>query len=134
MKARVNRGSLDKKMDMLRDKAEEAVKDELREIAVDATRPTIPVYSGAFVTSWSIKDSYSSGRSRTSRGKPKATNPEAKRQEGREQLFSDIAKLSIFEGPEVSGSPLFVLSNGAPHANKVAKLRDIVYALRDKHG
>ena len=133
MKARVNRGSLEKKMDMLRGKAEEAVKDELRDIAEFAVISS-PVDTGAFATSWSLKSSYSSGRSRSSKGKPRNQSVEVKQQEGLSQINSDIESVRIFEGPEVGGSPLFVISNGAPHAPSVERKYEIFRRLRNRYG
>ena len=133
MKARVNRSSLQGKQKMLQEKAEAKVKEELREIAEYATAFS-PVDTGAFVTSWSLKNSYSSGRAVSSRGKPRNQNIEAKQQEGLGQLSADINALSIFDTPSVSGSLLFVLSNGAPHADAVDERYDIMRRLRNRYG
>ena len=111
MKAKVN-PSLQKKMAMLGQKAEEKVKDQLIEIAQFATTRS-PVDTGAYVTSFSMKPSYSSGRGITSNNKPRRQNPQAKRQEGLAQLLSDIETLKPLE------NPLVVLSNGSPHARQV---------------
>ncbi len=111
MKVRVN-PSLLKKMELLEQTAEERVKDKLTDIAQFATSRS-PVDTGAYVTSFSMKHSYSSGRSRTSRGLPRRQNPQDKRQEGLSQLSADISTL------EPLGDNLVVLSNGSPHANDV---------------
>lgn len=114
MKARVkfNKASLDKKLMMLEQTAEERVKDELTDIAQFAVTRS-PVDTGAYVTSWSMKHSYSSGRSRTSKNKPRGQSPEAKRQEGLSQLLMDIETLRPLE------NDLVVISNGSPHADVV---------------
>jgi hypothetical protein len=91
---------------------EKKAKDKLRDIAEFAVAVS-PVDTGAYVTSWSMKPSYSSGRSRTSEGKPKNQNPEAKKQEGLSQLMSDIQSLKPLE------TPLVVISNSSPHAKSV---------------
>ncbi len=111
MKAKVN-PSLQKKMGLLGQKAEEQVKDQLLDIAQFATTRS-PVDSGAYVTSFSMKHSYSSGRSRTSNNKPRGQDPQAKRSEGLSQLSGDIQSLKPLE------NPLVVLSNGSPHADEV---------------
>jgi len=111
MKARVN-PSLMKKMDLLEQTAEERAKDTLIDIAQFATSRS-PVDTGAYVTSFSMKHSYSSGRGRTSNNKPRNQSPQAKRQEGLSQLVADIETLKPLE------NPLIVLSNGSPHAQSV---------------
>jgi len=114
MKARVkfNKAALDKKLLMAEQTVEEKVKDQLVDVAQFATSRS-PVDTGAYVTSFSIKHSYSSGRSRTSNNKPRGQSPEAKRQEGLSQLVADIETLKPLE------NDLIVLSNGSPHANEV---------------
>ena len=114
MKARVNfnKGALDKKLLLAEQTVEEKVKDQLTDIAQFATSRS-PVDTGAYVTSFSIKHSYSSGRSRTSNNKPRGQSLEAKRQEGLSQLVADIETLKPLE------NDLIVLSNGSPHANEV---------------
>lgn len=114
MKARVkiDQAGLDRKLKLLEQTAEEQAKDRLVDIAQFATSRS-PVDTGAYVTSFSMKHSYSSGRSRTSRDKPTQQSPEAKRQEGLSQLLGDIETLKPLE------QPLVVLSNGSPHADVV---------------
>jgi mRNA-degrading endonuclease RelE of RelBE toxin-antitoxin system len=116
MKARVKvNKSLDKKLERLEQTAEERVKDELVDVAQFAVSRS-PVDTGAYVTSFSIKNSYSSGRSRTSRNKPRRQSPQAKREEGLSQMLGDIETLKPLE------EPLIVISNGSPHATQVEKL------------
>lgn len=109
MKAQVN-PSLNKKMGLLWQSAEEQVKDKLIDIAQFATSRS-PSDTGSYVTSFSFKNSYSSGRGRSSKGKPRGVD---RRSEGLSQLVADIQKLDL-------KSSTFVLSNGAPHANSVEK-------------
>jgi len=114
MKARVkfDAGGFSDKMKLLEQTAEERAKDKLIDIAQFATSRS-PVDTGAYVTSFSMKHSYSSGRSRTSNNKPRGQSPDAKRQEGLSQLLVDIETLRPLE------NDLIVLSNGSPHANEV---------------
>jgi len=114
MKARVkfDAGGFSNKMKLLEQTAEERVKDKLVDISQFAVSRS-PVDTGAYVTSFSMKHSYSSGRSRTSNNKPRGQSPEAKRQEGLSQLLVDIETLRPLE------NDLVVLSNGSPHANEV---------------
>lgn len=114
MKARVkfNKASLDKKLLLVEQTVEERVKDQMVDIAQFATSRS-PVDTGAYVTSFSMKHSYSSGRGRTSKGKPRNQSPDAKRQEGLSQLLSDIETLKPLE------NDLIVLSNSSPHAKSV---------------
>jgi hypothetical protein len=134
MKARVKvNKSLDKKLEQLEQTAEERVKDELRDMASftalkvqSVSGKGSPVDTGAYVTSFSIKNSYSSGRSRTSKGKPRRQNPQAKRQEGLAQMLGDIETLKPLE------EPLIVISNGAPHAKYVEMKHAIFAQIRNK--
>jgi len=112
MKARVNISGVKKKMQLLEQKAEEEVKDQLIDVAQFATTRS-PVDTGAYVTSFSMKHSYSSGRGKTSHNKPRGQDPQAKRSDGLSQLVGDIQALEPLE------NPLVVLSNGSPHASDV---------------
>ena len=112
MKAKVNISGVKKKMQLLEQKAEEEVKDQLIDIAQFATTRS-PVDTGAYVTSFSMKHSYSSGRGKTSHNKPRGQDPQAKRSDGLSQLIGDIQALEPLE------NPLVVLSNGSPHASDV---------------
>ena len=111
MKAKVS-PSLMKKTDLLGQTAEERAKDKLVDIAQFATSRS-PVDTGAYVTSFSMKHGYSSGRGRTSKNKARNQSPQAKRREGLSQLLADIETLKPLE------NPLIVLSNGSPHAQSV---------------
>jgi len=112
MKAKVNVSGVKKKMQLLEQKAEEEVKDQLIDVAQFATTRS-PVDTGAYVTSFSMKHSYSSGRGKTSHNKPRGQDPQAKRSDGLSQLVRDIQALEPLE------NPLVVLSNGSPHASDV---------------
>lgn len=113
MKARVKiNPSLQRKMELLGQTAEERAKDQLVDIAQFAVARS-PVDTGSYVTSFSLKNSYSSGRGRTSKNKPRNQDPQAKRQEGLSQLLQDIEGLNPLE------DNLIVLSNGSPHARLV---------------
>jgi len=112
MKAKVNIAGVKKKMQLLEQKAEEEVKDQLIDVAQFATTRS-PVDTGAYVTSFSMKHSYSSGRGKTSHNKPRGQDPQAKRSDGLSQLVGDIQALEPLE------NPLVVLSNGSPHASDV---------------
>jgi len=112
MKAKVNVSGVKKKMQLLEQKAEEEVKDQLIDVAQFATTRS-PVDTGAYVTSFSMKHSYSSGRGKTSHNKPRGQDPQAKRSDGLSQLVGDIQALEPLE------NPLVVLSNGSPHASDV---------------
>src|SRR6056297_805643 len=104
MKAKVNIAGVKKKMQLLEQKAEEEVKDQLIDIAQFATTRS-PVDTGAYVTSFSMKHSYSSGRGRTSNNKPRRQNPQANLQKVWEHLLSTIEKRKRLE------NPLVLLSN-----------------------
>lgn len=114
MKARVkfNKAALDNKIKEAEDKAYQQVENQLKDMAEFAVSRS-PVDTGAYVTSFSIKNNYSSGRGRTSKNKPRNQSPQAKRQEGYVQMAADI------EGLDLKNSKVIVLSNGSPHARLV---------------
>lgn len=98
--------------------AAQRVEDKLKDVAEYAVSIS-PVDTGAYVTSFSLVSGGSGGgRSRSSAGKPRNQNPEAKRQEGLGQLYEDINGLAIKQDLE-DGNAKFTLRNRAPHANDV---------------
>jgi hypothetical protein len=98
--------------------AAQQVENRLEDIAQYAVNIS-PVDTGAYVESFSIGRAGSGGgRSRTSHGKPKNQNPEAKKQQALGQLNADIAALPIEQMLE-DGNARFTLRNRAPHANTV---------------
>lgn len=107
MTIRVN-PSLDKKMEALRQGVLGTTRKIFQEMARDAVRMT-PVDTGAAVTSFSLKPNRSSGRSRTSRNKPRRQNVSAMRKIGYDQLMADLAAIDFRSVKSVT------LSNGAPH-------------------
>ena len=93
------------------------VRDEfLTNMAEDIVRSTVSpkaaVDTGAYITSHSITTTRGAGRSRSSHGKPRGQNPEAKAAEALEQLMGDIASLP-------ADQQQVFLTNNAPHANIV---------------
>ena len=119
MKAKIN-NSLFSKLDNLDEIVEKKLKDDLESKAAYITK-TPPSDTGAYVTSWSMKDNYSSGRSKTSKNKPRNVN---RRPEGYQNLVSDIAALDLKKG-------LVVISNGAPHARYVRENAEIFAAVKN---
>jgi hypothetical protein len=105
--------SLENKMLLLEQTAEEAVRDKLIDVAQTATNIS-PVDTGAYVTSFSYNVGAGRPRGKSSKNKPRGQNPEAKRQEGFNNLVSDINKI-----PNLLDSPVIVLRNGSPHATAV---------------
>jgi len=102
----------------LNDLAEEAIEERLEDLADYATRIS-PVDTGAYVTSFSIKRSnVGGGRRRTSKGKDKNQNPEAKKQEAYGKLLTDIEALNISDMLE-QGNVRISLRNRSPHARDV---------------
>ena len=105
--------SLAKKMQNARNEATEAKKKLLLEIAKQVTEIS-PVDTGAYVTSHSFKTrADSSGRSRSSKGKPTKQNPAQKKQEGFDQLVDDLNGINIAEAEKIT------LRNDSPHAQTV---------------
>lgn len=102
----------------IKDVAANEVEDRLKDIAGYAVSIS-PVDTGAYVESFSIVRAGSGGgRSRSSAGKPRNQNPEAKKAEAYNALVGDIAGLNIEQMLEME-TPRFTLRNRAPHANTV---------------
>jgi hypothetical protein len=105
--------AFDEKIRLLEQTAEEAVRDKLIDVAQTATNIS-PVDTGAYVTSFSYNVGAGRPRGKSSKNKPRGQNPEAKRQEGFNNLVSDINRI-----PNLLNSPIIVLRNGSPHATAV---------------
>ena len=122
--------SFKKKLALLEQKAEDVVRDKLIDIAQTAVSAS-PVDTGAYVTSHSFQTNTSSrGRGKSSANKPRGQDPQAKRQEGFDNLMTDINKLDL------STMTRITLRNDSPHAQAVEhKHGYYVYAkVRNLHG
>jgi hypothetical protein len=104
---------ISKKMRKIDDLIEDGVKERLQSIARTAVNLS-PVDTGAYVTSFSYSVGVGRPRGKSSDNKPKGQNPEAKRQEGLNNLNSDIAKITDFDTKST-----IVFTNGSPHARDV---------------
>lgn len=114
MKSRVKVNTpISKKMRKIDDLIEDGVKERLHSIARTAVKLS-PVDTGAYVTSFSYSVGAGRPRGKSSDNKPKGQNPEAKRQEGLNNLNSDIAKITDFDTKST-----IVFTNGSPHARDV---------------
>ncbi len=110
------------------------------EIAQDAVMLS-PVYSGAYVKSFSFKvnNTSATGRGQTSRSSNKSSTPDFEKQQGLSNLDGDIS--SIFSDPNIKIKTL-TLRNDSPHAKlvedgpiKTAPNGVKVFAqIRNKHG
>ena len=110
------------------------------EIAQDAVMLS-PVYSGAYVRSFSFKANNTSakGRGQSSRSSNKSSTPDFEKQQGLSNLDGDIS--SIFSDPNIKIKTL-TLRNDSPHAKlvedgpiKTAPNGVKVFAqIRNKHG
>ena len=87
------------------------------EIAQDAVMLS-PVYSGAYVKSFSFKvnNTSATGRGQTSRSSNKSSTPDFEKQQGLSNLDGDIS--SIFSDPNIKIKTL-TLRNDSPHAKLV---------------
>lgn len=109
---RVNK-SFEDKLRLLDQTVEDLAKDKFISIAQDAVTLS-PVDTGAYVTSFSYKSNpSSSGRSKSSKGKPSVPSPEAKRREGLDNLVSDLNSIDL------SATNSVTLRNDSPHSNQV---------------
>jgi len=104
---------ISKKMRKIDNLIEDGVKERLQSIARTAVNLS-PVDTGAYVTSFSYSVGAGRPRGKSSDNKPKGQNPEAKRQEGLNNLNSDIAKITDFDTKST-----IVFTNGSPHARDV---------------
>jgi len=102
------------------------VEERLDDIAYYATHTALTgggrgdgVDTGAYVISFSMGPAgFGGGRSRTSKGKPRNQSPSQKKQEGYDQLKSDIAGMNLKQMIE-DGNARVTLRNRAPHAEDV---------------
>lgn len=94
------------------------IEDRLQEIAAYAVDIS-PVDTGAYVASFSMgRAGFGGGRSRTSHGKPRKQNPEAKKADAFAALQGDIQGMNVKQMLEQE-DVRFTLRNRAPHANTV---------------
>lgn len=105
--------SLRKKFAALEQRAEDAVRDKLVDIAQTAVSAS-PVDTGAYVTSFSYTVGAGRPRGKSSRNKPTNQNAEAMRKEGLGNLVLDINKV-----PNLLNTTAITLRNGSPHAPAV---------------
>ncbi len=129
MKYVVNK-SFHNKIKQLDDSMDDLFRDTLEEVAVTATNMS-PVSTGAFVTSWSYIVGAGRPRGKSSEGRPRVgeLGKDTMREEGYQNLSSDIAKIDF---KKMSGS--LTLSNGAPHANIVNFNENISGVLEVEYG
>jgi hypothetical protein len=114
---KIDEAAIARKIEAAKTSILEEVKNEFKAIARDAVRFS-PVDTGAFVTSWSFE----TGKSGRPRGKSSLNKPRGlrgqdeikKREEGEQNLLSDIDKI-----PDLESTKVAVLRNGAPHAEYV---------------
>jgi hypothetical protein len=104
-----------KKMDLLKERTEQAVKVKASEIVSDAVDLS-PVDTGAFVESWQINPRGDrTRRSRSPAGRPRLSEAgrQAKREEERARL---MARVASFDFEQLSG---FTVTNTAPHIGSI---------------
>lgn len=136
MKLQLNSSFYDK-LDKVERQAEEAVEEKMKEIADDAINFTVntpqvksAVDTGAYITSFYFAGLVGRNRGKSSHGKTKGASVTAMADQGRQQLYSDLSKLSL------KGSTKIVLGNGSPHAEYVEHKHGhkVFTRLRRKHG
>lgn len=117
-------GSIQATMDAVRQKMYDITAEQVENRLVDIADYTTTISmdtvdTGAYITSFSLKPAgVGGGRSRKSSNKPRNQNPQAKKEEADEQLFSDIQVMNIPDMLE-QGNMRVTLRNRAPHAKDV---------------
>jgi hypothetical protein len=117
-----------KKMDELENRVKHEVYSKGEEIVSYAVAIS-PVYSGAYVESFSVRPrGDSGGRSRTSENKPELSLPakDAKKQDEAERLRQEVRAVDPLE----SGG--FTLRNRAPHNKEVEQKHNVFLRTKDR--
>ena len=119
--------SFQKKMTKLTELVGDNIQEKLVSLGSYAVQIS-PVYSGAFVESWSLRPIGSGGgRSRMSRADP-TPNPEAKKEEGKANIVGDANTYK----DQILAQGGAVLTNRAPHAKEVDEKYMTVQRVRDR--
>ena len=117
-----------KKMDELENRVKHEVYSKGEEIVSYAVAIS-PVYSGAYVESFSVRPrGDSSGRSRSSENKPELTLPakDAKKQDEAERLRQEVRAVDPLE------SEGFTLRNRSPHNKDVEQKHNVFLRTTDR--
>ena len=117
-----------KKMDEMENRVKNEVYSKGEEIVSYAVAIS-PIYSGAYVESFSVRPrGDSSGRSRTSNGRPELSLPakDAKKQDEAVRLREEIRSIDPLE------SEGFTLRNRSPHNKIVEKNHDVFLRTKDR--
>lgn len=104
--------SLNDKLKILEDVAEDKLNTELRDIAISAVGWS-PVDTGSYITSFSYSLTQPFLRSVNSEGKPKGQSRETFADQGLSELMSDLNSIDLMSSESI------ILSNGSPHAINV---------------
>lgn len=104
--------------DKLERKVEDKVEDLLLDMASDATRWS-PIYSGAYVQSFSFQSNSTSTRGRRRQSRKEGGGSEADRQQGFSNLVGDINQ--ILSTTSIVDLKTITLRNDAPHAQLVER-------------
>ena len=113
------------------DKLDELVGEKIEEKLVSLGNYAIeisPVYSGAFVNSWSLRPIGSGGgRSRTSKS-DRSPNPQAEKEEAKRKINADAKTYS----KQIADKGGAILTNRAPHAKEVDQKYLTITRVRDR--
>ena len=113
------------------DKLDELVGEKIEEKLVSLGNYAIeisPVYSGAFVNSWSLRPIGSGGgRSRTSKSY-RSPNPQAEKEEAKRKINADARTYS----KQIADKGGAILTNRAPHAKEVDQKYLTITRVRDR--
>ena len=119
--------SFQNKMDKLDELVGDAVDEKMLSLGLYAVEIS-PVYSGAFVESWSIRPVGSGGgRSRKSRDE-KVPDKQAKKEEAKGLIADDVAKYS----EQILKDGGAIITNRSPHAKQVDAKYATVARVKDR--
>lgn len=125
MSVQVTPGFMRKFTEMEKDIVKPQILDTVEDMANYAVNNS-PVWSGAYVNSWSIKANNTSSRGRRRVSTITRGNENAERESARSNLFTDISRIEVMEEPLRS----ITMRNDSAHAQAVEATYPVASGLR----